>query len=134
MLTGTVLNIQRYCSHDGPGIRTTVFLKGCSLRCKWCSNPESISPKPELAFNRSLCTGKAECGKCLEAPCPEGAFYVLPGDDDRIHVNWNLASDCGPECASVCPTEALYLFGRENGYLLFESKTGAAVRVPVGWG
>ena len=44
-ITGTVLNIQRYCSHDGPGIRTTVFLKGCSLRCKWCSNPESIKFK-----------------------------------------------------------------------------------------
>ena len=49
--TGIVLNIQRYCSHDGPGIRTNVFLKGCSLRCKWCSNPESIRPKPELAYD-----------------------------------------------------------------------------------
>ena len=48
-LTGRVLNIQRYCSHDGPGIRTTVFLKGCSLRCKWCANPESIRKKPELS-------------------------------------------------------------------------------------
>ena len=47
---GIVLNIQRYCSHDGPGIRTNVFLKGCSLRCKWCSNPESIHPKPELGY------------------------------------------------------------------------------------
>ena len=47
---GIVLNIQRYCSHDGPGIRTNVFLKGCSLRCKWCGNPESISFKPELAY------------------------------------------------------------------------------------
>jgi len=56
--TGWVLNIQRYCSHDGPGIRTTVFLKGCSLRCKWCSNPESIRPKPELAYDVSKCTGK----------------------------------------------------------------------------
>ena len=50
-LTGTVLNIQRYCSHDGPGIRTNVFLKGCSLRCKWCGNPESIAPKPELSYD-----------------------------------------------------------------------------------
>ena len=49
-ITGTVLNIQRYCSHDGPGIRTTVFLKGCSLRCKWCGNPESIRIKPELVL------------------------------------------------------------------------------------
>ena len=49
--TGRVLNIQHFCTHDGPGIRTTVFLKGCPLRCKWCSNPESIHPKPELAYN-----------------------------------------------------------------------------------
>ena len=49
--TGIVLNIQRYCSHDGPGIRTNVFLKGCSLRCKWCGNPESIRIKPELSYD-----------------------------------------------------------------------------------
>jgi pyruvate-formate lyase-activating enzyme len=49
--TGLVLNIQHFCTHDGPGIRPTLFLKGCSLRCKWCSNPESILPKPELAYN-----------------------------------------------------------------------------------
>ena len=110
-LTGSVLNIQRYCSHDGPGIRTTVFLKGCSLRCKWCGNPESIRKKPELAYDPKLCKGKKECGACLKPPCPEGAFYVMDGPDDKIHVNWDLASGCGEECASVCPTKALYLFG-----------------------
>ena len=85
--TGIVLNIQRYCSHDGPGIRTTVFLKGCSLRCKWCSNPESIRPKPELAYDRKLCTGEKECCLCLKPPFPEGAFYVVDGPDDKIKVN-----------------------------------------------
>jgi pyruvate formate lyase activating enzyme len=109
--TGRVLNIQRYCSHDGPGIRTTVFLKGCSLRCKWCGNPESINQKPELGYDPKLCTGKKECGACLKPPCPEGAFYVVDGPDDKIHVNWDLASSCGEECVSVCPTKALYLFG-----------------------
>ena len=109
--SGIVLNIQRYCSHDGPGVRTTVFLKGCSLRCKWCSNPESIHPKPELAYDPRLCTGKKECGACLQPPCPKGAFYVVPGSDDKIHVNWDLAHDCGEAAASVCPTKALYLFG-----------------------
>ena len=64
--TGLVLNIQHFCTHDGPGIRTTVFLKHCSLRCKWCSNPESIHPKPELAYNPSKCIGKKECGLCLK--------------------------------------------------------------------
>ena len=69
-LTGSVLNIQRYCSHDGPGIRTNVFLKGCSLRCKWCGNPESIRPKPELSYDPKTCTGKKECGAVPEGPLP----------------------------------------------------------------
>jgi len=62
---GLVLNIQHFCTHDGPGIRTNVFLKGCSLRCKWCSNPESILPKPELSYNHGKCIGEKECGCCL---------------------------------------------------------------------
>ena len=103
-LTGTVLNIQRYCSHDGPGIRTTVFLKGCSLRCKWCSNPESIHPKPELAFNPKECIGKKECGLCLKPPFPEGAFYVVDGPDDKVRVNWDLAADCDEASIALCPT------------------------------
>ncbi len=55
---GIVLNIQHFCTHDGPGMRATVFLKGCTFRCKWCSNPESIHPKPELAYNPGKCVGK----------------------------------------------------------------------------
>jgi pyruvate formate lyase activating enzyme len=112
-LTGIVLNIQRYCSHDGPGIRTTVFLKGCSLRCKWCSNPESIRPKLELAYDPKLCTGKKECGLCLKPPFPEGGFYVVEGPDDKIKVNWDLVSDCDAATVSLCPTKALYMFGEE---------------------
>ncbi len=111
--TGTVLNIQRYCNHDGPGTRTTVFLKGCSLRCKWCSNPESIRHKPELAYDPKLCTGKKECGLCLKSPFPEGAFYVVDGADDKIRVNWDLAADCDEATVSLCPTYALYMFGKE---------------------
>jgi pyruvate formate lyase activating enzyme len=112
-ITGRVINIQRYCSHDGPGIRTTVFLKGCSLRCKWCSNPESIRPKPELGYDPKSCTGKKECGICLKSPFPEGAFYVVDGADDKIHVNWDLATDVDEAMASLCPTAALYMFGKE---------------------
>ena len=110
---GLVLNIQHFCTHDGPGIRTTVFLKFCSLRCKWCSNPESIHPKPELAYDSKKCIGKKQCGLCLKPPCPEGAAYVLDGPDDRVHINWDLANEAGEVCASVCPTGALHLFGQE---------------------
>jgi pyruvate formate lyase activating enzyme len=109
--TGIVLNIQRYCSHDGPGIRTNVFLKGCSLRCKWCGNPESISFKPELSYDPKKCTGK-KCGVCLTAPFPEGAFYLVPGNDDRVQINWHLASECDETHASLCPTSALEIFGK----------------------
>jgi pyruvate formate lyase activating enzyme len=110
--TGTVLNIQRYCSHDGPGIRTTVFLKGCSLRCKWCGNPESIRFKPELAYDPRLCAGQKECGVCLQPPFPEGAFYFVPGAEDKVKVNYDLATDCDEALVSFCPTKALYMYGK----------------------
>jgi len=110
-LTGTVFNIQKYCSHDGPGIRTTVFLKGCSLRCKWCSNPESIHPKPELDYDHKKCTGK-KCGLCLKAPFPEGAFYFAEGDDEPVKVNWDLATACDEAMCSLCPTGALEMIGK----------------------
>ena len=111
--TGVVLNIQRYCSHDGPGIRTNVFLKGCSLRCKWCGNPESIAFKPELAYDPKACVGKKECGLCLKPPFPEGAFYVPEGAaDDKVAVNWDLAGDCDETMASLCPPKALSMYGK----------------------
>ncbi len=110
--TGRVLNIQGYCSDDGPGIRTTVFLKGCSLRCKWCSNPESIHPKPELNYDAKLCKGAKECGLCLKAPFPKGAFYTVEGTDDKVLVNWDLAGPCTEELTSLCPTGALDMFGK----------------------
>jgi len=109
---GLVLNIQHFCTNDGPGIRTNVFLKFCSLRCKWCSNPESIGQKPELAYNSSKCIGAKACGRCLKPPAPEGAFYVVEGTDDKVRVNWDLASACGGETAALCPTQALYMFGK----------------------
>jgi pyruvate formate lyase activating enzyme len=114
-LTGRVLNIQHFCTHDGPGIRTIVFLKGCSLRCKWCSNPESIHPKPELAYNPGKCIGEKQCGFCLKNVCPESAIYVVgSGDraDDKVLINWDLCTNCG-KCVPVCPANALYMFGQE---------------------
>jgi pyruvate formate lyase activating enzyme len=107
---GVVLNIQHFCTHDGPGIRTNVFLKGCSLRCKWCSNPESIHPKPELAYDLKKCIGEKECGLCLKE-CPESAISVMPSDD-KVRIDWDLCTNCG-KCVPVCPPNALYLFGQE---------------------
>jgi pyruvate formate lyase activating enzyme len=110
--TGLVLNIQHFCTNDGPGIRTNVFLKFCSVHCKWCSNPESIGQKPELAYNPSKCIGAKACGRCLKPPAPEGAMYVVDGADDKVRINWDLASECGEETTSLCPSQALYLFGK----------------------
>jgi pyruvate formate lyase activating enzyme len=107
---GTVLNIQHFCTNDGPGIRTTVFLKGCSLRCKWCCNPESIHPKPELTYDLKKCIGEKECGLCLQE-CPESAISVMPSDG-KVRIDWDLCTSCG-KCVSVCPPNALYLFGHE---------------------
>src|SRR5690348_16640682 len=70
----TVTNIQRYCIHDGPGVRTTVFLKGCPLECRWCCNQENINAYPELGFVQSLCNA---CDACLES-CPRQAIVVDP--------------------------------------------------------
>ena len=110
-IKGRVLNIQRYCSHDGPGIRTNVFIKGCSLRCKWCGNPESIRLKPEVSYDPKKCKGK-ECSICLKAPFPEGSFYFVEGDDSQVKVNWQLATGVTEEITSLCPTGALEMFGK----------------------
>jgi pyruvate formate lyase activating enzyme len=114
-ISGLVLNIQHFSIHDGPGMRTNVFLKGCSIRCKWCSNPESISLKPELGYNSTKCIGEKQCGACVKDVCPENAIYVVGGNDssdDKVKINWDLCTNCG-KCVSVCPTTALYTFGQE---------------------
>ena len=108
-ISGYVVNLQHFSTHDGPGIRTTVFLKGCTLRCKWCCNPETIAPKPELAFNLKQCIGVSECGRCLPV-CPERALHVLDSDG-KVGVNWDLCSNCG-QCVEACPSNALYHYGR----------------------
>lgn len=110
-IIGTVLNIQRYCTHDGPGTRTTVFLKGCSLRCKWCGNPESIKLKPELSYDPQKCKGK-KCSICLKDPFPSGAFFFVEGDNKTVKVNWQLASGVNEELASLCPEGAFEMYGK----------------------
>jgi glycyl-radical enzyme activating protein len=108
-LTGVVVDIQHFSTHDGPGIRTTVFLKGCSLRCKWCCNPETIAPKPELAYTQKLCIGAKECERCISL-CSEQALSIADADG-RVRVDWSQCSNCG-KCVDVCPAKALYHYGR----------------------
>lgn len=100
-----VTNIQGYSIHDGPGIRTVVFLKGCSLECQWCSNPECISSHSEEGFIKTLCT---KCGKCAEV-CPEEALIYETGKIP--HIDRERCSGCGV-CSSVCLYQSLVPYGK----------------------
>lgn len=109
VLTGCVFDIQRFSIHDGPGIRTTVFLKGCPLRCLWCHNPESISPEPLLSFLADKCIS---CGDCVDV-CTNQA-HILDGDQNHVFLR-EKCDTCG-ECAKVCPSGALEIVGRDLSY------------------
>jgi pyruvate formate lyase activating enzyme len=102
--TGLVFDIKKYALHDGPGIRTTVFLKGCPLNCSWCHNPEGLSPIAEVAYRRERCLG---CGACVEV-CQQGALSLNPHG-----LVWDLdaCQSCGA-CAAICPAEARQVAGR----------------------
>jgi pyruvate formate lyase activating enzyme len=102
---GLVFNIMRFSLHDGPGIRTTVFLKGCPLRCRWCHNPESQSREPEILYFDERCI---HCGDCVLA-CPHGALDL---DQDRQPIHHpELCLRCG-KCVEACPSAARQLAGR----------------------
>ena len=104
-MVGRIVDIKRFAVHDGPGIRTTVFLKGCPLRCRWCHNPESISSRPEIGFLNKKCIG---CGKCAEA-CPAGVHSFRAG----THVlDRSKCTACG-KCVEACLPGALEYYGRE---------------------
>ncbi len=105
MEKGRIFNIERYAIHDGPGIRTTVFFKGCPLRCWWCHNPEGQNPGPELVYRENRCVG---CGECLES-CAKKALSLV---SRRIILNRKECSVCGA-CAQICPSEALTIAGKE---------------------
>ncbi len=103
---GLISRVQKYSTKDGPGIRDTVFFKGCSLGCLWCSNPELIRPRPDLLYTRSKCVS---CGVCMDA-CPHGALSF--DSDNFIVIDREKCTAC-EECAAVCPEGALELVGKE---------------------
>jgi glycyl-radical enzyme activating protein len=107
---GLIFNIQRFSIHDGPGIRTTVFLKGCPLKCEWCSNPESQDPNPALMARNAACVA---CGRCVES-CPRGAITM--GEGTRS-IDWDKCDRC-LQCIDSCLYESLRVSGE---YMTAES-------------
>jgi len=103
--TGIIFDIKRFAVHDGPGIRTTVFFKGCPLRCWWCHNPEGISPSKQFSFFQVLCIN---CGRCIEI-CPGDA---IEDPEKGLARNTELCVLC-ERCIEVCPTTARKMIGRK---------------------
>ena len=103
--SGVIFDIERYAIHDGPGIRTLVFFKGCPLRCKWCANPESLHVKPELVYWKNKCI---RCGMCIKK-CDYGA---LSSRNDVIIIDKDKCCLCN-KCTIVCNAEALKIIGKE---------------------
>jgi pyruvate formate lyase activating enzyme len=106
-LAGFITHIQAYSLHDGPGIRTVVFFKGCPLRCAWCCNPECQAVDPEVEFFPSKC---AHCGACRQA-CRRGAINVVSEIDSGFKINKALCNTCG-DCIRACPGNALKWVGK----------------------
>lgn len=105
---GLVMNIQRFSLHDGPGVRTTAFLMGCNLRCRWCHNPESFLMTRRMMFYQSKCLG---CGRCASL-CNRGA-HAFGKDGHRMEPSRCIGCDRLEACAQHCPAEAMVVCGRE---------------------
>jgi pyruvate formate lyase activating enzyme len=103
MNTAIITNIQGYSIHDGPGIRTVVFFKGCPLSCRWCANPECLSKKPQIGFINSLCR---QCGKCLDV-CSNNAVRA---GEDVYRIDHSRCESCG-KCSDHCSYGALVRYG-----------------------
>ena len=103
---GLIFGLQRFSTEDGPGIRTTVFVKGCPMRCPWCQNPEGMQPGKQVLWARSRCLGDGGC----VAACPNGA---LTRDDGGTRIDASKCKACGT-CADFCPANALEVAGWER--------------------
>lgn len=109
--TGIVFNIQRFTIHDGPGTRTEVFLKGCPMSCKWCSNPESINPKREVGVYSTKCMGKDVCGSCIDVCSLGGAPLLFNSNTGKIGaIDRSVCIGC-MKCTEVCFMRALKSWG-----------------------
>ncbi|MGD9162141.1 MAG: glycyl-radical enzyme activating protein [Desulfobacteraceae bacterium] len=108
---GLITNIQKYTIHDGPGIRTELFFKGCPLRCLWCSNPEGLSPKQQIGVYPFKCIGMSKCSLCIKA-CPEGDNSPIKFQDDLLLKVDEIpeCTDC-LKCADECPSRAIMIWG-----------------------
>ena len=103
ILNGIIFNIQKFCIHDGDGIRTCVFLKGCPLRCIWCHNPESLDKAPTLSFSKQKCSS---CGRCLEG------CYARTIENGTLNIDRKKCIRCG-KCAEICLCDANEIIGKE---------------------
>jgi pyruvate formate lyase activating enzyme len=106
MKKGIIFDVKRYAIHDGPGIRTTVFLKGCPLQCQWCQNPEGIESRPEILLRSKRCA--EDCSACVSA-CPQGA---ISKNGSSVEFNTERCDFCR-KCEDVCVYDALEVVGRE---------------------
>jgi pyruvate formate lyase activating enzyme len=106
-MKGLITSTQRFSLQDGPGIRTTIFLKGCPLKCRWCSNPEAQDPRPRVVFKEETCSGE-DCRKCVDV-CREGAIQTK---SRTVLLDPERCSLCG-ECIPLCLEQTLVLIGRE---------------------